>query len=121
MPGGVCGVALAQDGHGAAWPDDLRIWAAPRRGPLLARHSPSIHRSFRSALEARRYTAPPMAVPKRKTSKSRRDRRRANHRISAPSLSTCPQCHQPVRPHHVCSNCGHYRGREVEPLTQEAP
>ena len=69
----------------------------------------------------RGYTAPPMAVPKRKTSKSRRDRRRANTSILAPALTECPQCHHAVRPHHVCANCGHYRGREVEPLTEAAP
>jgi len=62
-----------------------------------------------------------MAVPKRKTSKARRDKRRAAHRISAPVLSTCPHCHSPVRPHHVCDNCGQYRGREVETLTEIAP
>jgi large subunit ribosomal protein L32 len=62
-----------------------------------------------------------VAVPKKKTSKSRRDRRRANTRILPPVLTVCPQCHEPVRPHHVCANCGHYRGREVEPLTTEAP
>ncbi len=62
-----------------------------------------------------------VAVPKKKTSKSRRDRRRANTRILAPVLTVCPQCHEPVRPHHVCANCGHYRGREVQPLTTEAP
>ncbi len=62
-----------------------------------------------------------MAVPKRKISKARRDKRRATHRISAPSLTACPQCHRPLRPHHVCPNCGHYRGREVEPLREAAP
>ena len=63
----------------------------------------------------------PMAVPKRKTSKARRDKRRATHRLSAPILSTCPQCHRPVRSHHVCRHCGPYRGREVQPLEQTAP
>ena len=62
-----------------------------------------------------------MAVPKKKTSKARRDQRRANTAISAPALSDCPQCHQPVRPHHACPNCGHYRGREVDPLRGVAP
>ncbi len=62
-----------------------------------------------------------MAVPKKKTSKARRDKRRATHGILAPMLSTCPHCHHPVRPHHVCSNCGQYRVREVEPLAEPAP
>jgi large subunit ribosomal protein L32 len=62
-----------------------------------------------------------MAVPKRKTSKSRRDKRRANHKASIPALVECPQCHQPKRPHHVCPTCGTYRGREVEPLRATAP
>ena len=54
-----------------------------------------------------------MAVPKKKTSKARRDKRRANTAISVPTMSDCPQCHHTVRPHHACPNCGHYRGREV--------
>jgi large subunit ribosomal protein L32 len=62
-----------------------------------------------------------MAVPKRKTSKSRRDKRRATHKASIPALVECSQCHQPKRPHHVCPTCGTYRGREVEPLRTPAP
>jgi large subunit ribosomal protein L32 len=62
-----------------------------------------------------------MAVPKRKTSKSRRDKRRAQHRLSAPRVNLCPNCNQPKRPHEVCPNCRTYRGREVEPLRIEAP
>jgi large subunit ribosomal protein L32 len=57
-----------------------------------------------------------MAVPKKKTSKSRRDRRRAQHGISAVGLNTCPQCRSPRRPHRVCPTCGTYKGREVEPI-----
>jgi large subunit ribosomal protein L32 len=62
-----------------------------------------------------------MAVPKRKTSKARRDKRRANWKLPAQALVECPQCHHPKRPHHVCPTCGTYRGREVEPIETLAP
>ncbi len=62
-----------------------------------------------------------MAVPKKKTSKSRRDKRRAQHRLPVQTVVACPQCHQPKRPHRVCPTCGTYRGREVEPLETSAP
>jgi len=62
-----------------------------------------------------------MAVPKRKTSKARRDQRRAQHRIEAPRVNVCPQCGSPKRPHRVCPTCGTYKGREVEPLRIDAP
>lgn len=55
-----------------------------------------------------------MAVPKRRTSKSRRNRRRANHdKMDLPTFGSCRQCGERVRPHTVCAACGHYRGREV--------
>ena len=54
-----------------------------------------------------------MAVPKRRTSKARRDKRRAHDALRDPVLSVCPQCREPKLPHRVCSNCGTYRGREV--------
>lgn len=52
-------------------------------------------------------------LPKRKTSKGRRDRRRAHHAIQAKSLIVCTNCGEKHLPHRVCSNCGHYNGREV--------
>ena len=55
----------------------------------------------------------PMAVPKQKQSHARTNQRRSQHKISAPVLNECPQCHQPRRPHRVCGNCGFYKGREV--------
>ena len=54
-----------------------------------------------------------MALPKRKHSKSRRDKSRTHWKLALPSLTKCPQCAQPVLPHHVCSQCGYYRGRQV--------
>lgn len=54
-----------------------------------------------------------MAVPKRKTSKARRDQRRANWKLTAPGYTACPQCHEPKLPHHVCPECGYYDGKEV--------
>ncbi|HEU5064810.1 MAG TPA: 50S ribosomal protein L32 [Gaiellaceae bacterium] len=62
-----------------------------------------------------------MAVPKRRQTKTRRDKRRATHRLKAPRVNECPVCHQPKRPHRVCPNCKTYRGREVEPLRTPAP
>jgi large subunit ribosomal protein L32 len=54
-----------------------------------------------------------MANPKRKHSKSRRDKRRANWKLAAPAFSVCPQCKQPKPPHRVCPNCGSYNGKEI--------
>ena len=62
-----------------------------------------------------------MAVPKRKTSKARRDQRRAQHKIEAPRVNVCPQCGHPKRPHRDCPTCGTYKGREVVPLDLQAP
>lgn len=55
-----------------------------------------------------------MAVPKRKTSKSRQKSRRAyNSIMKLPQLSSCPQCTAPYLPHRVCPSCGYYKGRPV--------
>ena len=54
-----------------------------------------------------------MALPKRRTSKSRRDKRRTHQKVSAPAVSTCPECGEAVKPHHACPSCGSYRGRTV--------
>jgi large subunit ribosomal protein L32 len=54
-----------------------------------------------------------MAVPKRRTSRAKRDKRRAHDSMTTPARSSCPQCGEPKLPHRVCANCGTYRGREV--------
>ncbi|MEJ2657585.1 MAG: 50S ribosomal protein L32 [Desulfobacterales bacterium] len=54
-----------------------------------------------------------MAVPKRKKSKSRRDKRRTHQKNSAPNLTSCPQCGDERLPHHACPSCGTYKGRTV--------
>ncbi|KAB3535208.1 50S ribosomal protein L32 [Alkaliphilus pronyensis] len=55
-----------------------------------------------------------MAVPKRKTSKSKRNMRRAsNSKYVAVGYVKCPQCHEPKLPHRVCGDCGYYKNREV--------
>lgn len=52
-------------------------------------------------------------LPKRKLSKGRRDRRRAHHALRTPHIVPCNNCGEMHLPHHVCPNCGFYRGREV--------
>ena len=54
-----------------------------------------------------------MAVPKRKTSQSRRNMRRAHDGLAASAMSECPNCGDIMRPHHACPHCGYYKGREV--------
>jgi large subunit ribosomal protein L32 len=60
-----------------------------------------------------------MAVPKRRTSKAKRDSRRAHDSLGMPARSKCPQCGEPKPPHRVCGNCGTYRGREVVQTDEE--
>ena len=52
-----------------------------------------------------------MGVPKRKVSHARQGERRSHHAIGTPRLVECSHCHQPREPHHVCLNCGWYKGR----------
>ena len=54
-----------------------------------------------------------MAVPKRKTSPSKRNMRRSHHALTATNIAECSNCGEQKRPHHVCGKCGHYDGREV--------
>ena len=54
-----------------------------------------------------------MPVPKRKTSKSKRNKRRAHDALTTPAMSTCPECGEATLRHRACSHCGSYRGRRV--------
>jgi large subunit ribosomal protein L32 len=69
-----------------------------------------------------------MAVPKRKTSKSRKGKRRTHQGLEEPNIPSsqkvrpsgtrsrrffCGNCNQPKPPHMVCPNCGYYRGKPM--------
>ncbi len=54
-----------------------------------------------------------MAVPRRKTSKSAKRKRRTHFKLDSPAFSVCSNCGQTKQPHQVCPHCGYYNGREV--------
>ena len=54
-----------------------------------------------------------MANPKRRHSRSRRDKRRANWKINSANFFECPQCHENVLPHRICPHCGYYKNETV--------
>ncbi|MBN8521236.1 MAG: 50S ribosomal protein L32 [Alphaproteobacteria bacterium] len=54
-----------------------------------------------------------MAVPKRKTSKARRDKRRSHHALTATNWVEDAQTGEAVRPHHIDLKSGTYKGRQV--------
>lgn len=43
--------------------------------------------------------------------------RRSHHALVAPRLSTCDHCKKSHLRHHVCENCGFYRGKEMVDIT----
>jgi large subunit ribosomal protein L32 len=53
------------------------------------------------------------ALPKQRISRHRRGNRRRHIFLTAPALVSCESCRELKRPHHVCPNCGTYRGRQV--------
>lgn len=55
-----------------------------------------------------------MAVPKRKISKARRDKRRSHHALKEPNVIECPECKEPRLSHRACPACGYYNGRKVD-------
>jgi large subunit ribosomal protein L32 len=52
-----------------------------------------------------------MAVPKRRSSRSRTRKRRSHNAIKPLKLQFCPQCNTARPSHVVCPNCGYYQGR----------
>ena len=52
-----------------------------------------------------------MAVPKKKTSKAKKNMRRSHHALTAIGLTVC-ECGAPKRPHRVCLECGSYRDKK---------
>jgi large subunit ribosomal protein L32 len=60
-----------------------------------------------------------MPVPKRKRSRSRRDKRFANKAISIQALTKCKNCDESIMPHSVCRACGYYKGIKILKTKQE--
>lgn len=60
-----------------------------------------------------------MAVPKRKTSPSRRGMRRSHDAYKITNVSQCSNCGTTKLSHHVCNGCGQYRGRQVLDIKQD--
>ena len=54
-----------------------------------------------------------MAVPKKRTTKSKRNQRRSHDALKRSCPIICPNCGASVMPHHACLACGTYRGRKV--------
>lgn len=61
-----------------------------------------------------------MAVPKRKISRTNRDKRRTHDRIKIVNIVECPRCHSKKLAHHVCLSCGYYKNTEIIPQEKGA-
>ncbi|WP_018921357.1 50S ribosomal protein L32 [Salsuginibacillus kocurii] len=55
-----------------------------------------------------------MAVPVRRTSKTKKRQRRTHKKLSIPGMVECPECGEMKRTHRVCSSCGSYKGQDVK-------
>jgi len=54
-----------------------------------------------------------MAVPKRKTSKSRRNKRRLHHRVSAVNILEDKKSGEYKLSHHIDLKSGYYNGKKI--------
>ena len=60
-----------------------------------------------------------MAVPKRKTSKARRDKRRSNvWKLDGLNFSKCSKCGEFKLAHRMCKSCGFYKNKEIIKLSE---
>ncbi|GHS92899.1 50S ribosomal protein L32 [Alphaproteobacteria bacterium] len=62
-----------------------------------------------------------MAVPKKKTTKSRRDMRRSHDRLAPIFLVECESCGQKKMKHHMCKYCETYHNKAVRKAPLETP
>ena len=54
-----------------------------------------------------------MAVPFRRTSKTKKRMRRTHLKKEVGALTTCSKCGASIRPHRACTKCGNYKGKDV--------
>ncbi len=54
-----------------------------------------------------------MAVPFRRTSKTKKRMRRTHLKKEVSTLTKCPKCGAVIKPHRACSECGYYKNQEV--------
>lgn len=54
-----------------------------------------------------------MAVPKRRTSKTKKRMRRTHLKLKVRSTVNCPNCGEVIQPHRACTKCGFYKGKNV--------
>jgi len=60
-----------------------------------------------------------MGLPGHRRTSSHKRRRAAHFALTAGATNSCPKCKKPVRPHHACTFCGTYKGREVIKTTKK--
>ena len=61
-----------------------------------------------------------MAVPFRRTSKTKKRKRRTHFKLNVPGMTVCPNCGEMKLSHRVCRECGHYDGKEVKAVAVDA-
>ena len=54
-----------------------------------------------------------MAVPFRRTSKTKKRMRRTHLKKEVGALTTCPKCGATIQPHRACMACGFYNSKDV--------
>ena len=60
-----------------------------------------------------------MAVPFRRTSKTKKRMRRTHLKKEAPTVTTCVKCGAALKPHRACTKCGNYKNENVLEVTEE--
>ncbi len=61
-----------------------------------------------------------MAVPARRVSSARRDKRRKSvWKTSAPAIVKCKNCGEYTLSHTVCPACGYYDGKQVKMVDED--
>ena len=60
-----------------------------------------------------------MAVPFRRTSKTKKRMRRTHLKKEVGSVNLCPKCGEPLRPHRACTKCGYYKNEKVLDIKED--
>lgn len=61
-----------------------------------------------------------MAVPTRRRGAAKQGMVRQHTALEATNTVTCSNCGAEIIPHHVCPNCGFYKGKKVKDVKEKA-